>query len=178
MINVDNNLAYSLLHLKDDEFLEKLYLVLCGRVPDEEGRLHYMHRLKSGIAKTKIVSEIRTSPESQKYILNMPSLDRAISVYKLYKIPVIGKCIENLFSVNIDRAAVKNFKLWADNYYAEKFHLLNSDMYIVKMNLEKYYDHCKKIEARVLERQEAIFMIQRDSFENELQAIRKIINND
>lgn len=62
--------------LDDDAFIANLYRALLRREPDQEGKRHYLGRLRAGKSRKLIVSEIKKSPEAKRRGLRLPGLER------------------------------------------------------------------------------------------------------
>ena len=82
-----------LLNLYDTQFLNGSYRLILGRIPDQEGFNYYLNRIKSGVRKEVILSQLRLSDEGRLKSVNLIGLDDVILRSKLLKIPFIGKAL-------------------------------------------------------------------------------------
>lgn len=62
--------------LDDDAFIVAVYRALLRREPDQEGKRHYLGRLRAGKSRKLIVSEINKSPEAKGRGLGLPGLEK------------------------------------------------------------------------------------------------------
>ncbi len=66
-MHADQRLAESFQGLSDDAFLNKAYVSLLGRAPDVAGATVYLDRLRSGVPRTQIWSEIASADEARRF---------------------------------------------------------------------------------------------------------------
>lgn len=71
-----------LLSLWDEEFVDAAYTAILGRAPDEPGRAHHVHSIRTGVAKCEILRRIRESPEGHEAGADVPGLDDAIRKHR------------------------------------------------------------------------------------------------
>ena len=83
------NLA-SLLQYEDGDFVDQAYRALLRREPDIDGRQFYIDRIRSGISKLKILTEMSSSPEARSRPPTVKGLRKAIRVQRLSTIPILG----------------------------------------------------------------------------------------
>ncbi|KVN14220.1 MULTISPECIES: FkbM family methyltransferase [unclassified Burkholderia] len=91
------------LSLHDRNFVRAAYLALLNREPDEYGERHYLSRVRAGVSKIQILSDIQKSKEARKRGAKIAHLKGAMFVNKLFGIPVIGGLVQGtcfFFSVN------------------------------------------------------------------------------
>ena len=74
---VDDLLSYC-----DEQFIRCIYLTLLEREPDKEGMRYYLGRLRAGQAKTKIITQLASSSESQARGVDLPGLKQLIITQK------------------------------------------------------------------------------------------------
>ena len=79
-----------LLALHDVEFIRTAYEVVLGRAPDPEGGAYYRNRLRSGVHKLEILSQLRRSPEGRLFTPGVAGFDRAVRQYRLSNLPLLG----------------------------------------------------------------------------------------
>ena len=71
-------------------FVKQAYLDVLGRLPDPEGFEFYLRRLRAGIPKSAIVSEISSSSEGKAAGAKILGLRRALIAYRLTGLPIFG----------------------------------------------------------------------------------------
>lgn len=82
--------AADLLGLNGEKFLDHAYQLLLGRPPDSGGLRHYRDRLRKGVSKIDILSQVKKSKEAQAYDANVPGLNEALRRYRWGKLPFMG----------------------------------------------------------------------------------------
>ncbi|MBR8157938.1 FkbM family methyltransferase [Burkholderia cenocepacia] len=91
------------LSLHDRSFVRAAYLAILKREPDEYGERHYLSRVRSGVSKAIILSDIQNSKEARRHNVRIAHLKGAILANKLFGVPVLGNLIQGVcffFSVN------------------------------------------------------------------------------
>lgn len=78
------------LSLYDIDFVKNGYLALLGRDPDPIGEEYYLSRMRSGVPKIHILSDLRKSTEGRIYNAHIKGLDNAIKSYFRSHWPLIG----------------------------------------------------------------------------------------
>ncbi|AKM00404.1 FkbM family methyltransferase [Burkholderia pyrrocinia] len=89
--------------LHDRNFVRAAYLALLKREPDEYGERHYLSRVRAGVSKAIILSDIQNSKEARRHNVRIAHLRGAILANKLFGVPVLGSLIQGVcffFSVN------------------------------------------------------------------------------
>jgi glycosyltransferase involved in cell wall biosynthesis len=86
-----------LLRLRGREFVEGAYAVLLLRKPDAGGFDSYLPRLRDGTPKIQILLELAASAESRELGVGLPGLRRAVMLYQLGKLPVVGPLVRSMF---------------------------------------------------------------------------------
>jgi FkbM family methyltransferase len=77
-----------LLSQNDLSFVQAAYQTLLGRDPDAPGLDHYVSRIRQGVPKIQILSELRSSAEARQIRAQVKYLDGAISLYKWLKVEI------------------------------------------------------------------------------------------
>jgi len=97
-MNAHTTSLAGLLSLQNEEFVDSAYDAILGRDPDDEGRAYYVARLRTGYSKLSVLGQLRSSDEP---LLGpgVPGLARAISRYRLGRLPLIGWMVRKLFRV-------------------------------------------------------------------------------
>src|ERR1700722_11173818 len=80
----------SLLQCQDRQFVEAAYMTILKRRPDIDGFNFYLARLRSGVRKIQILSEIGASPEARVAAVELPGLRDALWRQKFVRIPLLG----------------------------------------------------------------------------------------
>jgi SAM-dependent methyltransferase len=82
------------LALHDVQFVDAAYLGLLGRPPDAAGREHHLDLVRSGkVGKTRLLGELRYSPEGRQRKVEVRGLRQAFMLQHLYRVPVLGYLI-------------------------------------------------------------------------------------
>ena len=79
-----------LLSYHDERFIHSAYHTLLGRAPDPDGMRYYLTRVREGINKVEILSQLRHSAEGKSRPLNITGLNEAIRRHKQLKTPLLG----------------------------------------------------------------------------------------
>jgi hypothetical protein len=87
----------TLLQHNDRRFVQCAYLTLLRREPDPKGLIFYVGRLRDGVPKMQILSELYSSDEARAAGADLPGMRRAIRREKLIRLPLIGKLAKMLF---------------------------------------------------------------------------------
>ncbi|RVT41025.1 DUF4214 domain-containing protein [Sphingobium algorifonticola] len=74
----------------DLDFVRCAYVTILGRQPDRDGELHYVRRLRRGIAKLSLIRELRTSSEGRCHDPGIAGLDRTLKWHRYANLAVIG----------------------------------------------------------------------------------------
>jgi glycosyltransferase involved in cell wall biosynthesis len=85
-----------LLRLRGRQFVENAYAVLLLRKPDAGGFDCYLPRLRDGTPKIQILLELAASAESRELGAGLPGLQRAVMLYRLGNLPVVGRLIRSI----------------------------------------------------------------------------------
>ncbi len=80
--------------LHDRNFVRAAYLAILKREPDEYGERHYLSRVRAGVSKAVILSDIQNSKEARQHNVRIAHLRGAILANKLFGIPVLGSLIQ------------------------------------------------------------------------------------
>jgi glycosyltransferase involved in cell wall biosynthesis len=91
--------AEDLLAYDDEQFIRAAYLSILGRSPDADGFSHYLNRVRSGVSKMEILSQIRLSDEAQGRAIFITGLDEAVKRRQRRRFPLAG-AIARWFSSN------------------------------------------------------------------------------
>ncbi len=84
------------LSLHDRDFVRAAYVGLLKRAPDEWGERHYLSRVRAGVSKVRILSDIARSEEARQYAVEVAGLRSAATVEKIFAIPVLGGLIQGV----------------------------------------------------------------------------------
>lgn len=106
-----------LLSHHDELFIYNAYSSLLGRAPDPEGMLYYLKRLRAGVSKTEVLSQLRLSKEGKSRQVAVTGLDKAIQRHSWLKIPVLGSILQ-LLGVGQRPNAPKKMSAVNDETYA------------------------------------------------------------
>ncbi|MEX3592998.1 MAG: DUF4214 domain-containing protein [Burkholderia sp.] len=84
------------LSMYDRDFVRAAYVGLLKRVPDEWGERHYLARVRAGVSKVRILSDIARSEEAKQYAIEVAGLRSAATVDRIFAIPVLGGLIQSV----------------------------------------------------------------------------------
>jgi hypothetical protein len=104
-----NNLS-QLLALHDQAFIHAAYQKLLGRHPDPEGLSYYLGRLRNGIPKMQILTQLRLSTESKAHTIDLPGLDVAIQRYQRGQLPLIGWLFRQIYGTEGNTAIERKLR--------------------------------------------------------------------
>ncbi|EFP64317.1 methyltransferase, FkbM family [Ralstonia pickettii] len=79
-----------LLSYHDQQFVHSAYLTVLGRNPDPDGFRYYLARVRQGVSKIQILSQLRFSQEGKARGSSLSGLDAAVASYRYLKLPLIG----------------------------------------------------------------------------------------
>ncbi len=99
-----------LLNLDGEQFIEGAYYTLLNRPPDPTGRMFYLDRLLSGVAKMQILDEISSSTEAQALGVTLSGLQSAIKRHRRARRPFLGLLARTLNGVAGNSAAEKRMR--------------------------------------------------------------------
>ena len=89
----------ALMGLSDLNFVEKAYLGILGRRPDEAGTRHYASMLAAGSSRIAVLGELRYSAEGRKVGAVVPGLRKRFLVQRLYRLPLLGRLIRTITGI-------------------------------------------------------------------------------
>lgn len=81
---------FDLLQRHDLDFVSCAFVTLLGREPDPTGQEYYVRRLRAGVAKSKLLWQIRRSREGQAHNPAIAGLDRYLKRASWGRLPLIG----------------------------------------------------------------------------------------
>ncbi|MFJ1253067.1 glycoside hydrolase family 99-like domain-containing protein [Cupriavidus sp. CuC1] len=79
-----------LLYYHDERFIQGAYQAILGRAPDMEGMHYYLARIRSGIGKIEILSQLYNSEEGRARKPKIPGLRKAFVRHNRLRTPIIG----------------------------------------------------------------------------------------
>ncbi|MEQ1767723.1 MAG: DUF4214 domain-containing protein, partial [Methylotenera sp.] len=88
--SLDMKSIQALLSPYGEEFVSKSYLAILGRYPDSEGLTYYLNKLRIGVSKIEILTQLRASKEGKEFNSNITGLDETIRYHKFSKLPFMG----------------------------------------------------------------------------------------
>ncbi len=95
-----------LLTLEDEAFIEYAYQLILNRQADHEGLDHYLHLLRTGTDKTRIIGILCSSAEGQANAHLFPGYRKEVLKRRLTKLPVVG----TLFKILLPLLTVGPFR--------------------------------------------------------------------
>jgi hypothetical protein len=100
-----------LLSLHGLTFVKWIYRTLLRREPDPNGMRFYLARIRSGISRVQVIAEIALSAEGKTRRVELSGLHRALRLYKLKSVLVLGDVIS--FLIDITRESPQQKKMRA-----------------------------------------------------------------
>jgi len=88
-----------LMGLSDLNFIEKAYIGLLGRRPDEAGTRHYVSMLAAGSSRVAVLGELRYSAEGRAFGAVVPGLRKRFLVQRLYRLPLLGRLVRTMTGI-------------------------------------------------------------------------------
>lgn len=74
----------------DEKFIATAYACILGRSPDSDGLQYYLTRLRSGVEKLEILTQLRSGPEGASKVPCLIDLDDEILKFRRRRLPVLG----------------------------------------------------------------------------------------
>ncbi len=74
----------------DSDFVHHAYLVVLNRNPDPEGLSYYLERVRAGVSKIEVLSQLRRSKEGRNATPLLADVDQVVASYRKQRIPVAG----------------------------------------------------------------------------------------
>ncbi|WP_426146619.1 glycoside hydrolase family 99-like domain-containing protein [Polaromonas sp. DSR2-3-2] len=107
-----------LLSYHDERFIHSAYQTLLGRAPDSEGMRYYLARVRAGISKVEIFTQLHLSAEGKSRQVEIAGLNEAIRRQKWLKTPLLGALLR-LAGVNqVREASLKNLRAIENKLHA------------------------------------------------------------
>ncbi|WP_374550511.1 DUF4214 domain-containing protein [Sphingobium yanoikuyae] len=75
------------------QFIRCAFITILGREVDETGQAYYNARLRAGMSKLTIISDLRQSPEGQRFDPGIAGLDRALRKHRNANRKFVGPII-------------------------------------------------------------------------------------
>ena len=108
-MNSDPMSLAELLALQNEDFVEAAYRTVLGREADPAGRSYYASRIRAGHSKLSVLYQLRNSRESRGAAA-VPGLRRALSRYRLGRLPVVGWLFRKLFNIEGEGTAERHLR--------------------------------------------------------------------
>ena len=166
---------------EDEAFVDCAYKTLLGRAPDFSGMAHAVDLLRQGQSKDDLILGLATSSEGRARGVQLPGLEKKLALIRWARLPLLGVLVSWLFDVDSPSAGARQGRLLrsiAMRNYALEALLRNGSAgagtSLVTGRVQA--QSIKSLETALLARHEALIDIQRDSFDRELNALRKIVS--
>ena len=136
----------------DETFINCAYFTLLGRSPDSDGFIHYLTKLRSGVSKIEILSQLNSSKEGKSKPISILGLKQSIVKHRLSRMPLLGILIkssgEDYSKVTLQKSvrAIEN-----------KLYLLEHNN---KSNVAAIYEDFSRIEKAVQNQENRIIQTQ------------------
>lgn len=116
----DSYVVSDFLKLQDEIFLSSSYRAILGRMPDDNGREHFLSCLRNGtLTKTDILGRLRYSQEGRARKVPVHGLLLRFFLNSLCKIPLLGYPVKIFTSVLILPSIVKNLQIFESRTSAQ-----------------------------------------------------------
>ena len=168
---------------EDEAFVDCAYKTLLGRPPDFSGLAHSVDLLRQGQSKDSVILGLATSSEGRARAVLLPGLNSKLALFRWARIPLLGILVSWLFGVDSRSAGARHGRL--QRSIAMRNHALEAllrngsagagtgtGMIMGRVHAQSL----KTLETALLARHEALVDIQRDSFDRELTALRKVVS--
>ena len=159
--------------LHDEAFVDSAYKTLMRRAPDFKGLAHYISRLREGFSRSSVLYELARSSEGRARGGELPGLQARLQGYRLNKLPGIGGPLARLMGAESDSPAARRERMLAS--LVMRNHALQAQVEGAGLQGLSQSADSGELATAMLARQEAITDIQRDSFEREINALRKLV---
>ncbi|MBN2106168.1 MAG: methyltransferase domain-containing protein [Deltaproteobacteria bacterium] len=163
------------LNLQDEAFLSSSYRAILGRMPDDDGREHFLSCLRNGtLTKTDILGRLRYSQEGRIRKVQVHGLLPRFFLNSLYKLPLLGYTVKIFTSVLILPSIVKNFQILESRTSAQ--HNLVSHSLDQKADKQLVDDLKRVLEHLAVQKADAVRVEQiHDAFAANIENIFKTI---
>lgn len=159
--------------LHDEAFIDAAYKTVLGRAPDFKGLAHYTERLRDGHSRSSVLAELAGSSEGRARDAALPGLSAICRNARFAKLPVLGGLMARLLGIESDSPSARRRRqigvLLMRNY------ALQARLENVRPSGLSLQSDSQDLTGALLARQEALVDIQRDSFESEISALRKMM---
>ena len=115
-----------LLSYYDEEFVHCAYQTLLGRAPDAEGLRYYLARVRSGVSKEGILTQLRLGKEGKSRPAIITGLDETIKRHKLLKIPLLGALLQIAGVRHPEANILQSLRILDNKIYALNINLLGN----------------------------------------------------
>lgn len=119
--SVDELLSYH-----DAEFVHCAYQTLLGRAPDAEGLRYYLARVRSGVSKVEILTQLRLGTEGRSRPVIVSGLDKTIKRHKLLKTPLLGALLQIAGVRHPEANILQSLRILDNKIYALNINLLGN----------------------------------------------------
>ena len=162
-----------LFSLHDEAFVDGVYKTVLARTPDFQGMAHYVGRLREGHSRSSVLYELSMSSEGRARNVRLPGLSRLQRFHPLGKVPLLGWLLAGLTGVEADTPAARRRRLLS--VLVMRNYALQAQMEASRGAGGGSALGTRGLETAMLARQEAWIDIQRDSFDREINALRKMV---
>lgn len=170
-----------LMALQDEAFIGAAYRALFGRSPDPAGLHHYMGLLAEGHSRHRVIAELASSSEARARPQSLPGVERVRSTRRWVRLPLLGPLVAWLTGIESESDSARRRRML--EALVRRSYRLESRLHRLQAGSPTRGDSAlpgasrsqQRLEADVMARLEAMIDIQRDSFDREMNAIRKLV---
>jgi O-antigen biosynthesis protein len=118
LTNIQINSLADLLDLHDEQFIHSAYHCVLGRDPDTEGFKYYLKRLRGGVSKIEILSQLRLGKEGKSKKLSLLGLDNEVKQFQRHRTPFLGTILRKIEAESFTQNAYKKLLAIENKLYA------------------------------------------------------------
>lgn len=169
-----------LMTLHDEAFVECAYRTLLGRAPDPAGLHHYAGQLRDGRSRHRLLVDIASSSESRARGNTLPGLARIVAWQTWVRLPLVGSLVSRLSGIESESAAACRLRMlqglvrrtyWLESRLADPAMQVRTSQTGAPSGTQSL----RQLETDFLGRLDAMLDIQRDSFDREMNALRRLV---
>jgi hypothetical protein len=159
--------------LHDEAFVDAAYKTLLRRAPDFKGLAHYVGRLREGFSRSSVLHELARSSEGRARAAALPGLGHVLRFHRVNRLPLVGGLIARSLGVESDSSPARRARQLTS--LVMRNHALQAQVEGLRANGLSPSASAGDVGAALVARQDAMIDIQRDSFEREINGLRKLV---
>lgn len=104
--------------LYDETFINACYIILLNRTPDPAGMRYYLARVRQGVDRRSVLSQIHMSQEGKQYVVTLPGVNKVINEYRWHQTPFIGRLLRLISGA--DRVTDRQWRSFENAFFSFK----------------------------------------------------------